>query len=116
MAKARTHDSALAKIRKICAALPDTTEGAHHDATGFKAGGKLFATYREQGSLLVFGLLPDHLDALVDSDSRFERYPRAKGAVQVDCSKVTDWGQIRDFLEESHGMVAKPGVKKKAKR
>src|SRR5690348_195430 len=109
-------DNVLAKVRKICAALPGTTEGAHHDAIAFKAHGKLFATYREQGSLLVFGLQPDHLDALVASDPRFERYPRAKGAVQVDCTKVSDWGQLRDFLAESHGMVAKPVAQKTTRK
>jgi predicted DNA-binding protein (MmcQ/YjbR family) len=111
-------DSALAKMRKICAALPGTTEGKHHDAIAFKAGTKLYATFRELGddSLIVFGLHPDHLDALVASDPRFDRYPRAKGAVQVRSSQITDWRLIRDLLEESHGMVARPVTKKLARK
>ena len=118
-------NAVLTKLRKICASLPDFTEGAHSKAIAFKTGDAMFATYRAVGddSEIVFALEPDHIDAVVDSDPRFKRYPRAPALV-IRGSDIDDWGQMTDFLHESCKLAAamrkpksrRPAAKRKAPR
>jgi hypothetical protein len=99
---------ALAKVRAICAELPDTSEGTHHDKVAFKVGKRLFATFRDEGddAEIALGLEPDHADLLLENDPRFTRYPRAPNAVVFRVSRVRDWRQIRALLAESHALAA----------
>ena len=103
----------LARLRKIFAKLADVTEGTHSGAIAFKTGGKLFATYREKTDEIVFGLEPDHLDALLANEPTYKKYPRAPAAV-VRGADVPDWAALTDYLRESYSLVAKP--KKPTKR
>ena len=117
MAK-RTPEATLKELRKICAALDDYSEGTHFDSIAFKAGGKMFATFRVDGddSEIVFQLAPEHTDALLASDEQFSRYPRAAKAIQIRGSAIDDWKQMGHFLAESHALaVPKKGAKAKTK-
>jgi predicted DNA-binding protein (MmcQ/YjbR family) len=97
----------LAKLRKIVSSLPDVTEGAHAGAIAFKAGGAMFATYRatRDDAEIVFALEPDHMDALLATDPRFERYARAPALV-IRASSIDDWKLLADLLRESYELVA----------
>ncbi len=53
----------------------------------------------------MFGLEPDHLDALLANDARFQKYPRAPAAV-IRGADVRDWGELADYLRESYALVA----------
>lgn len=100
---------ALEKMRKICSALPGTVEGAHHGSIAFKAGKKLYATFRERGddAEIVFGLEPAHAEALLEHEpERYTAYKNAKHAVVVLASKA-DWKQLAAYLKESHRLVWK---------
>jgi predicted DNA-binding protein (MmcQ/YjbR family) len=115
--KVRT-TTALKKMREICAALPGTGEGSHFDSIAFKAGGRMFASYRDTGddSEIVVQLEPDHADALVDSDDRFARYPRARNCIVFRSSAVKSWVQIRELVHESYRLNAPEKVKAKPVR
>jgi predicted DNA-binding protein (MmcQ/YjbR family) len=110
MAKAKTTTKTkasptLAKVRAICLGLPTTSEGLHFGDISFKAGKKMFATCSADGSELIVQLEPDHLDALVESDPRITRYPRAKNCAVVPLSAKSNWQQIRDLIEESYRLI-----------
>jgi hypothetical protein len=101
---------ALSKMRAICKALPDVTEGAHFGDVMFKVRKKPFASAGADG--IVVALEPDHVDAMIASDPAvFSRYPRAKNALQIDTSKVTKWNVVTDLVHESYRLVANPKAK-----
>jgi hypothetical protein len=114
--------SALAKMRAACASLAsDVTEGNHFGGVAFKAGGRMFATYKEvdADAQIVFALEPDHVEALLGADPRFERYTRAPNCVLVHASDVTDWRELGRLLAESLHLSAvqkKPKKRARAKR
>jgi predicted DNA-binding protein (MmcQ/YjbR family) len=105
--------SALDRMRAICLALPNTTEGSHFGAVAFKVGTKLFATYHGgTDEHIVFGLEPDHADALVQNDARFTRYARDPNALEIRVARITDWRELRGLLEESYALRAKAEPRK----
>jgi predicted DNA-binding protein (MmcQ/YjbR family) len=99
-----TAADALAKMREICLALPDTREGDHFGDTAFFVKGKLFATCggKHGACEIVLGLQPDHAAALVASDPRFRPYPRDRRAVVIDAANVKRWSEVRALLSESY--------------
>jgi len=96
------------KIRELCLAFPDVTEGDHFGASAFKVKGKLFATLRarERDCELVFGLDPEHADLLLENDARFTRYPRAPNALVLLGSKAKSVTELRTLLRESYALAA----------
>jgi predicted DNA-binding protein (MmcQ/YjbR family) len=99
-----TATEALKKMREICLAFPETSEGGHGGKVAFYVKGKLFATVgEEQGAYsIAFGLEPDHAEALVANDTRFKPYPRDRRAVVLDVAHVKRWSEIAKFLRESY--------------
>jgi predicted DNA-binding protein (MmcQ/YjbR family) len=106
--KKKTASVALKKVRDICASLPDVEEGTHFDSIAWRARTRLFATYRETegDAQLVLRLEPDHAEALLATDDRFERYARARDAIVVHCTGIKDWKRIRALVEESYRLSA----------
>jgi predicted DNA-binding protein (MmcQ/YjbR family) len=106
----------LSNLRKLCASLPRTLEGSHSGAIAFKAGKRMFATFRAEGeeSEVVFGLEPEHATALVETDSRFQRYARAAHAVRVRGSEIKTWSELRALILESYALVADKAPRKRA--
>jgi hypothetical protein len=104
--------STVERLRVIFSSFGDVTEGTHSGALAFKTNGKLFATYREKTDEIVFGLEPDHLDALLANEPAYKKYPRAPAAV-IRGADVDDWNALRGYLRESYGLVAKKRVAKK---
>jgi hypothetical protein len=99
-----TAEQALAKMREICLAFPDTREGDHFGETAFYVKDKLFATCggKEGVCEIIFGLQPDHAAALLAKDPRFKPYARDRRAVVMDATKVKNWSEVRALLSESY--------------
>jgi hypothetical protein len=91
-------------MREICLSLPDTREGDHFGETAFYVKNKLFATCGDKHGIceIIFGLEPDHAEALVKNDPRFKPYPRDKRAVVLEAAKVKSWNELRPLLLESY--------------
>ena len=102
-------DAALAKMRKICLALPDTKETPTWGQPHFRVGEKIFAGCGlEKGSISVgFKLEMDHADAMVKRPG-FSRAPYVghKGWVSVDPEVATDWDELRALIHESYRLIA----------
>ena len=113
MTKRTSPVSVLTELRAICSSLPSPAEGAHFGGIAFKSGGRMFATYRvvDDDCHVVFGLEPDHADALLATDERFTRYPRAAHTVVVQGSRITDFGELRALVVESY-RLATAGAKR----
>ena len=120
-AKQKTPAQALAWMREVCLALPDTSEGVHYGEVVFKVGGKLFASCgNKRGPMtIVFRIDPKQTEQLLESDPRFQRYAFEKSALWINASDVTDWKQLREFVEQSYRREADavaPKRTRKAKR
>lgn len=113
-----TPEQALTKMREICLALPDTSEGRHFQEIAFKVNGKLFATCGDGDGVwrIIFGLEPDHAAALTASDARFQRYPGDRRGVMLEPKNVKSWDEVRQLVTESYQLVSskKSGAKKPA--
>jgi predicted DNA-binding protein (MmcQ/YjbR family) len=113
-----TAQDALQKMREICLSLPDTREGVHFGEAAFYVKGKLFATCGEKNGIcqITFGLTPDHVAALVQSDTRFKPYPRDRRGVVLDVAEVTDWNEVEALIRQSYELQKPPVAAKAAKK
>ena len=120
----KTDAQALAWMRDVCLALPDTSEGNHYGEIVFKVGKAMFASCGAKNGAreIVFRIAPDATEALLASDSRFTRYPFEKSALRIKASDVDDWNALREHVEESYRREAsppasakKPAAKKRAR-
>jgi len=103
-----TADQALANVRKICLALPDTSERDYFGSAGFYVKGKLFATCGGKHGVceIVFGLQPDHAAALLAGDARFTPYARDRRAVVIDAASVRSLRELEPLLREGYELRA----------
>ena len=107
---AMTPAAALAKVRKLCSALPDVTERASHSAPAFLVGKKMFAyflnNHHGDGRLALWCGVPDGMQrALVDSDPDayfVPPYVGPSGWVGVRLDRSLPWPQIASVLEAAH--------------
>lgn len=105
----------LEKLRRLCLALPETTERlSHGEPTWFVRGKKTFAMYADHhhnDRLSFWCAAPDGAqEALVGSaPERFFRPPyvghRGWLGVYLDVPGV-DWDQIADLVTEAYRVVA----------
>jgi predicted DNA-binding protein (MmcQ/YjbR family) len=99
----------LAQMRRICLALPDSTETLTWGQPHFRVKGKIFAGFGDHGGkpTIGFKLEREHADAVIQ-DSRFERAPYvgAHGWVSMEVSRVRDWNEVRAFVVESYRLIA----------
>ncbi len=107
----------LARLRKICLALPEAVEKVSHgEPTWFAGKGKVFAMLDDHHhcSAHLSVWLPAGLgaqEALVESDP--ERYFRppyvgSSGWVGVVIDTRPDWGQVAWLVEQAYRLVAHP--------
>src|SRR5437870_2044541 len=101
MRRMATAEAALQKMRDICLALPETDEATHFGKASFRVSGRMFVTC---GDEIVLQLESEHADALVKSDPRFERYPRAKDCVSIDVTAIRKWDEIKALVRESYDL------------
>ena len=99
----------LARMRKICLALPETKETPTWGQPHFRVGEKIFAGCGEEKGRRVIGfkLEREHAEVIVH-DPRFwpAPYVGKHGWVSMDAERVSDWGQVRELVLESYRLIA----------
>jgi predicted DNA-binding protein (MmcQ/YjbR family) len=108
----KTDDEALQWMRDVCFALPNTSEGVHYGEIVFKVGADMFASCgaKRGPRTIVFQINPKRTAELLETDKRFRRYPYEKSGLWIKAAEVTDWEQLRTFVEESYQRFARPAA------
>ncbi len=107
-------DDPLERLRRLCMALPETTERLSHGApTWFVRDKKTFATFvgEHHGNRLAFWCAAPFgaQDGLVSTDAdRFfvPPYVGHRGWVGVRLDVEQDWEQIADLVTEAYRLIA----------
>ncbi|MBK8593415.1 MAG: MmcQ/YjbR family DNA-binding protein [Sandaracinaceae bacterium] len=117
----RTDDAAIAKLRAICMALPETNEKiSHGEPTWFAGKDKVFAMLdnHHHGSPHLAVWLPQSLEGSSrcwrPTPERFFRLPYVgpKGWVGVVLDTSPDWAEIALLVRESYRLVATAKLRK----
>ena len=105
----------MAHVRKICLALPETTERLSHGSpTWFVRDKKTFVTYVDNhhgdGRLALWCHAPAGVQqALVEEEpDRFfvPPYVGVRGWIGVRLDRGVDWDEIAEIAEDAYRMVA----------
>src|SRR3954447_21168037 len=107
-------DAPLDRLRRICLALPETTERpSHGEPTWFVRGKKTFVTYADHHHDDRLGFWcaapPGAQHALVAEDpERFfvPPYVGGRGWLGVRLDVPTDWTVIAELVEDAYRMIA----------
>ncbi|HEX4489989.1 MAG TPA: MmcQ/YjbR family DNA-binding protein [Acidimicrobiia bacterium] len=111
----RDTERALAGVRRICLAFPETEERLSHGAPTFFAGGKkTFVMFMDDhhgdGRLAIWCAAPDGVQAtLVDEEpDRFfvPPYVGTRGWVGVRLDRDVDWDEVAGIVEDGFRLVA----------
>ena len=99
----------LTEMRRICLALPETTETPTWGEPHFRVRGKIFAGCGDHGGVITIGfkLEREHADAAI-RDPRFTRAPYVgqHGWISMDAKGVRDWDEVRALVLESYRLIA----------
>jgi len=111
----KTEDRRLARLTKICLALPQATRDCHGSHAAFRVAKKVFAYFLNDhhgdGIVAVTcKVLPGDNKALVAADSKrfyLPAYLASKGwvALRLDLGRV-DWQEIGELVLTSYRLVA----------
>jgi predicted DNA-binding protein (MmcQ/YjbR family) len=98
----------LARLRKICLALPDATEAVSWGQPTFKVGGKIFASFSPGHGGLHIAFKARNRDVL--KVPRVVETPWSKQGwvmrmIGEDETEL-DWDALEPLIEESHALVA----------
>ena len=106
----------LTALRKICLALPETTERlSHGEPTWFVRGKKVFVSYADHHHddrvAFTCAAPPGAQRAMVASDpARFFVPPYVGGrgwlGVYLDLDEPVDWDEVAGLVEDAYRMVA----------
>lgn len=104
----------LERLRKIIAALPETSERISHGAPTFWGGKRTFASFalnhHGDGRVAVWCKLPPGAqEALVEADPEVffvPPYVGPSGWVGIRLDGPVDWGVVAGLLEEGYRTVA----------
>ncbi len=105
----------VARVRKLCMALPEATEKEAWGRPTFRVRGKkMFAMYMNDHHgdgrvALWLNAPPDAQDALVEADDvRFfvPPYMGPSGWIGVRLDRKPDWKQVASLVEEAYRQVA----------
>ena len=103
-------DNVLIKLREICLALPDTTEGVAWKHPVFRVREKMFCGYEElDGKMTVgFKLEVPHADLLADNPGvvRSQYFGKHAKWVSIDAASIDDWDDITNMIAESYLLSA----------
>jgi len=104
-----TYERTLERLRRICLALPETSEVVAWGHPNFRAGRKIFAVlevYKGVLSIAVKAALPDQ-EALLH-DPRFDKTPYIgqSGWVSLKVGGRLHWDPIRPLVLASYRLVA----------
>ena len=97
-------DPVLARLRRVCLAIPGAEEFVSFGHPGWRVGKKSFAfheVYKGETCIVFRAELPDQ-QALVKSPRFFVApYIGKKGWVSLRCSSKLDWKEIAALVKES---------------
>lgn len=105
-------DPLMAKVEKICLALPNTKLTMTWGKPHFRVGEKIFAGYGEENGAPVIGFKLDKKKAaaLVKKPGFVSApYVGKHGWVSMDLSRVktaADWAKVKEYLTESHTLIS----------
>ena len=108
-------DHALAHIRELCMALPETVEKLSHGAPTFFAGGKktfvmFLDDHHDDGRLALWCAAEPGVQAtLVDEEpERFfvPPYVGTRGWIGVRLDRDVDWVEVAGIAEDAYRVVA----------
>jgi len=105
-------DELLARVRDICLALPEVTEGGGVGNPSWRVRDKIFAMRHDShaGRWGIWCKAPGGLQrSLVDGDpTRFfvPPYVGVHGWIGISLEADQDWGVVVDLIEESYRMTA----------
>ena len=105
----------LAKLRKICLALRETTEAVSYGHPAWKVGKKTFVVFEEYRGRksVVFDVGLDYQELLLHDDRFYVTpYIGKKGSVSLDVGKRADWKEIRGLVQRSYDRVANSQAKR----
>ncbi|MEO7731328.1 MAG: MmcQ/YjbR family DNA-binding protein [Kofleriaceae bacterium] len=117
--------SQLAKVRALCASLPETTERPSHGSPAFLVNDKRAFAYflddhHSDGRLALWCAAPDGAQAmLIDSDPAIyflPPYVARLGWIGVRLDRKAPWPKIAAVLEAAHHTRYKPPRAKPARR
>jgi predicted DNA-binding protein (MmcQ/YjbR family) len=95
----------LARMRKICLALPETDEGTSFGSPVWRVGKKSFAVLYDYGKgLTVSFWVGIERQGPLEMDLRFSipPYTGVNGWIALDATRSVSDGELRDFLVESY--------------
>jgi hypothetical protein len=98
--------SVLASLRKICLALPETSEATQFGAPVWRAGKKVFASLYsyEPGELTLSFWVGSSGQAAVALDPRYHvpKYTGHNGWIGLDAGESCDWDEVRALARTSY--------------
>lgn len=95
----------LARLRRICLALPETVEGASFGSPVWRVGQKTFATLYDYGKGLAASFwVGIERQGPLEMDPRFSipAFTGGKGWIALDVRKAVSDAELRDFIIESY--------------
>lgn len=109
-----TTPDTLARVRRMCLALPETSERLSHGAPTFFVGKKTFVTYmghhHGDGRLALWCAAPPGLQHLLvaEDPARFfvPPYVGHRGGLGVRLDRRLGWGEVEGVIERAYAAVA----------
>ncbi len=109
----------LARLRKLCLSLPESSEVSAWGHPTFRVNGKIFAGYGfTKGRPNIAVKAEPGLQEILVDDKKFFRTPYVgqHGWVSVWVDQPVDWGMVRDLILASHRLVGPRPARKPAAR
>lgn len=109
MPEDRVQSPHLERLRRICLALPDTSETETWGKPHFRVGDKIFAGFGIEDGQPLMGckLTMDHAaEAIQQPGVTKAKYVGHKGWVSINLAVVEEWKWIEQCLEESYRLIA----------
>lgn len=94
----------LKKLRGLCLALPETSEGKTFGMSVWRVGKKAFAWAGHRDTLLLMFWVGVERQAWLTSDERYRipAYMGHNGWISLDVSERTDWNEIEALMLSSY--------------
>ena len=125
MVTATERNRTLGRLRKICLALPETTERLSHGAPTFFVRGKraflmVLTNHHGDGRFALWCAAPEGMQAmLVEADSeRFfvPPYVGHRGWLGVRLDRGLHWEELAGIAEDAYAVVAPPRLVEAARQ
>ncbi len=106
----------VARLRRLCLALPATSETAAFGHPNWRVGKKTFAVFEHYHGRRCICFKTTFLEqqALIQEPRFFPApYVGRHGWVSLDVDMGLDWEEVRQFVVQSHRAVAPPRLLRK---